>query len=156
MYRDDSPNFFQEDSIIPKLLLSTSKTDISERRERNEKDIMFCSCSYSKRLDVDIAKYFSLNISNTRDQSWKLPSTTSASCYSCIRFLPAHMIVERYILIVLMSLSSSLLIKYKIDILGISETWLTNQITDVSLNIPGYEIVRVNSSSQCKNHDVVV
>lgn len=42
MYWDDSPNFFQDDSIIPKLLESTSKTEISERKERIEKDVMFC------------------------------------------------------------------------------------------------------------------
>ena len=43
-----------------------------------------------------------------------------------------------------------------IDFLGISETWLTNSVTDSFLVIPGYEIVRHDSPSQRRKHGVAV
>ena len=49
---------------------------------------------------------------------------------------------------------NTLLISNKIDILGITETWLTPQTGDSFLNINGYEIVRCDSSENTRKHGV--
>ena len=45
-----------------------------------------------------------------------------------------------------------LLIKYKLDILALSEMWLTTDISDDEINIPGYLIARKDRFNLSKLH----
>jgi hypothetical protein len=39
-------------------------------------------------------------------------------------------------------------LKNKFDVFNISETWLNNSVTNLELEIPGYEIFRVDRSNK--------
>ena len=54
------------------------------------------------------------------------------------------------------NLVQKILISNNIDVLGISETWLTSEIEDSFINIPGYEIVRSDSPGLVKKHGVAI
>ena len=50
----------------------------------------------------------------------------------------------------------NLLNEYKINLLGISETWLTQDITDATLYIPNYNIVRSDNPGSARKHGVAL
>ena len=54
------------------------------------------------------------------------------------------------------NLVQNFLISNNIDSLGISETWLTSEIEDSFINIPGYEIVRSDSPGLIRKHGVAM
>ena len=54
------------------------------------------------------------------------------------------------------NLVSNLLDRYKVDILGISETWLTSDVPDSFVSIGGYHLVRSDNPSLVKKHGVAV
>ena len=51
---------------------------------------------------------------------------------------------------------SNMLISYNIDVLGVSETWLTSDIPDSFVAISGYHIVRCDNPSLVKKHGVAI
>ena len=51
---------------------------------------------------------------------------------------------------------NSLLFLNDVDILGISETWLTAATPDSFVNISGYEIVRSDSPDMSRKHGVAI
>ena len=55
-----------------------------------------------------------------------------------------------------MNYVTSLLYQHQIQILTINETWLTSEIADSTVNIPGYQIIRSDNPGLVKKHGVAI